>query len=253
MAVTGWNQLFGRELRRNRLAAGRTLTELAAAIHYSKGHLSKIEHGTKAPNRELARLCDAELRTGGVLVELLSSREPESAAGRSPDQDGDDEEVWLMRLSPDGASQFQYIGRRALMAAGVASVMGIGNSQQLTVGSRSGDASSGLETIPDVEVFRTLFDNYRRLGQSVSPGVLLPALIAQTHTLRELSTQAGPRARQDLLRLGARYAEYVGWLTQETGDDQAAMWWTQRAVELAAAGGDPHLAAYAKVRHALIA
>ncbi|MEU4835809.1 hypothetical protein [Streptosporangium sp. NPDC023615] len=99
---------------------------------------------------------------------------------------------------------------------------------------------------------RSLFDHYRRLGQTVGPGLLLPALIAQTHTLRELSAHAGPRTRKGLLRLGSRYAEYAGWLTQETGNEQAALWWTQRAVALAAAGDDHDLAAYGLVRRALV-
>ncbi len=93
---------------------------------------------------------------------------------------------------------------------------------------------------------------YRQLGQTVSPGLLLPALTAQTHTLRELSAHAGSQTRQGLLRLGSRYAEYVGWLVQETGNEQAALWWTQRAVDLAAVGGDHDLAAYGLVRRALV-
>ncbi|MEK8142158.1 hypothetical protein NKH18_05105 [Streptomyces sp. M10(2022)] len=97
-----------------------------------------------------------------------------------------------------------------------------------------------------------LFTHYRRLGQSVEPGFLLPGLIAQTHTLRELSAHADDGTRRDLLALGSRYAEYVGWLMQETGDERAALWWTQRAVDLAAAGGDRTLGGYALVRRALI-
>ncbi|MEV8548060.1 DNA-binding protein [Streptomyces sp. NPDC051572] len=67
-----------------------------------------------------------------------------------------------------------------------------------------------------------------------------------------MSAHADSRARQELLVLGSRYAEYVGWLMQETGDEQAALWWTQRAVDLAAAGGDRALAGYALVRRGLV-
>ncbi|MEX5637849.1 transcriptional regulator [Parafrankia sp. FMc2] len=126
-----------------------------------------------------------------------------------------------------------------------AMAVGLGSPSTAATGSDLADSST-------VAVFQTLFENYRRLGQSVGPGVVLPALIAHTNTLRELSVHAAPRVRCELLRLGSRYAEYVGWLMQERGDDSAALWWTQRAVELAAAGGDRQLAAYAKVRHALV-
>lgn len=103
-----------------------------------------------------------------------------------------------------------------------------------------------------LEASRSLFTHYRRLGQSVEPGFLLPGLIAQTHTLRELSAHTDAGTRRDLLALGSRYAEYVGWLMQETGDERAALWWTQRAVDLASAGGDRTLGGYALVRRALI-
>jgi DNA-binding XRE family transcriptional regulator len=65
---------FGEELRRRRLAAGLSLSRLAQTVHYSKGQLSKVERGIKAPSLELARLCDAALRADGRLVSLASPR-----------------------------------------------------------------------------------------------------------------------------------------------------------------------------------
>ncbi len=32
--------------------------------------------------------------------------------------------------------------------------------------------------------------------------------------------------------LRARYAEYAGWMWQESGNDGAALWWTDKAVEM---------------------
>ncbi|GAA2453919.1 helix-turn-helix transcriptional regulator [Streptomyces macrosporus] len=233
---------FGQELRRRRLAAGLTLTELAGAVHYSKGQLSKVERGLKAPSRDLARLCDAALGAGGALMTLLPDR---PAGERAPEPEGGDEEVWVMQLSADGPSWFQPVGRRQMVAAGAASVVRLGTSG--VPGSPSGTEGGKL-----LEASRSLFDHYRRLGQTVGPEFLLPVLIAQTHTLRELSNRVGSRTRRELLALGSRYAEYVGWLVQETGNEQASLWWTQRAVDLAAAGGDRDLGGYALVRRALV-
>jgi hypothetical protein len=53
--------------------------------------------------------------------------------------------------------------------------------------------------------------------------------------------------------LAARYAEYVGWMCQEAGNNDMALWWTDRAVELAATGDDRDMASYALVRRALMA
>ncbi|MGW4676522.1 helix-turn-helix domain-containing protein [Streptomyces sp. NPDC004324] len=233
---------FGEELRKRRLGAGLSLTELSAVVHYSKAQLSKVERGIKAPSRDLARLCDAALHAGGALIGLVAT--PATGTSKEPARYGINEEEWVMRLSPGGSSWFQPVGRREVVGAGAASLVSWGMGSQGRISTTGG--------VGMLDASRSLFTHYRRLGQSVEPGFLLPGLIAQTHTLRELSAHVDASTRQELLALGSRYAEYVGWLVQETGDEQAALWWTQRAVDLAAAGGDRALAGYALVRRALV-
>ncbi|WP_329283503.1 helix-turn-helix domain-containing protein [Streptomyces sp. NBC_01451] len=233
---------FGEELRKRRLEAGLSLTALSGAVHYSKAQLSKVERGIKAPSRDLVRLCDAALDANGALNALATPVVADTSAEPAPGQV--DEEDWVMQLSPDGANRFQPMGRREVMSAGVASLM---TWRPDGTGPASPASGAGM-----LEASRSLFTHYRKLGQTVEPGLLLPVLIAQTHTLRELSAQTDIGTRRQLLALGSRYAEYVGWLVQETGDERAALWWTQRAVDLAAAGGDEALAGYALVRRALV-
>ncbi|MEU5764510.1 helix-turn-helix transcriptional regulator [Streptomyces asoensis] len=235
---------FGEELRRRRLGAGLSLTALASAVHYSKAQLSKVERGIKAPSRDLARLCDAALNADGALISLVASTAGDVPKESAPHEI--DEEEWVMRLSPDGSGGFQPVGRRQVVGAGAASLMTWRTGGQAPM-SQTGGVGSGM-----LDASRSLFTHYRRLGQTAEPGILLPGLIAQTHTLRELSAHVDARTRRELLALGSRYAEYVGWLVQETGNEQAALWWTQRAVDLAAAGGDRALAGYALVRRALV-
>lgn len=239
---------FGEELRRLRLRAGLSLTALSGAVHYSKAQLSKVERGLKAPSRDLVRLCDAALGAEGALVALSARTDRPAHAMPEPDDAAEsgriEEEEWIMHLSPDGANRFGTVGRREAMSAGVTSLM-----SWRAGGASTPAAASGTGML---EASRSLFTHYRKLGQTVSPGLLVPSLIAQTHTLRELSTHTDSIMRRHLLALGSRYAEYVGWLVQETGDEGAALWWTQRAVDLAAAGGDRTLAGYALVRRALV-
>ncbi|MFE6281130.1 helix-turn-helix domain-containing protein [Streptomyces sp. NPDC057877] len=233
---------FGQELRKRRLEAGLSLTALSGAVHYSKAQLSKVERGLKAPSRDLARLCDAALGAGGSLLVLLAPKTADQPVDPAPGHVH--EEDWRMQLSPDGPNTFQPVGRRGVMGAGVASLM---TWRSDSAGPATPTAGAEMQ-----EASRSLFTHYRRLGQTVAPGLLLPVLIAQTHTLRELSAHCDSGTRRHLLALGSRYAEYVGWLVQETGDERAALWWTQRAVDLAAAGGDRALAGYALVRRALV-
>ena len=232
---------FGGELRRRRLAADLSLTDLARLVHYSKAQLSKVERGLKAPSRDLVRLCDAALDASGALAALAPGR----AAGVEPlELHADEKEVWSMRLSADGQSWFEPMSRRQVMAGGAASMMG------MSIGMPGTSIRANDSTL--LGTSRSLFDQYRKLGQVTDPGLVLPALIAQTHMLREFATGAGGQTRQEFLKLGSRYAEYVGWLIQESGNEPGALWWTQRAVDLAAAGGDHNLAAYALVRRALV-
>lgn len=147
-----------------------------------------------------------------------------------------------MALLPDGQSWFQSVDRRQVLLSGTASMLTFGLS------ARSARAST---TVP-LDTFRVMFDHSRQLGQSMSPAAVLPALVAHTHTLRELARHAPPNQRSAILLLAARYAEFAGWMAQESGNDHAALWWTDRAVEMAEAGGDREMATYALVRRALV-
>ncbi|MFJ2781304.1 MULTISPECIES: helix-turn-helix domain-containing protein [unclassified Kitasatospora] len=255
---------FGPELRRRRLAAGLTLTRLAELLSYSKGHLSKIERGHKTPPFDLARRCDAQLAAGGELERLVPSESPERGTG--VDGAATDDEAWLLRVGRDGVRWPGGLGRRQLLTAGATSLLGAGvataagaagpAAAAVLGGTGAGvGAGAGAEPSGDsspVGIFRAQFDQMRRLGQTTDPGMLLPLLTVQTHTLRELAVQADASSRPRLLGLAARYAEYAGWMAQESGDNPSALWWTARAVELAEAGGDRDLASYALVRRALV-
>ena len=203
--------LFGEELRRRRITAGLSLSQLSQMVHYSKGQLSKVERGIKAPSVELARLCDTELRAEGRLASLVNP-EPTS--------------------------------RRNVLTAGMLTV------PTLYLCHATNSVNIGHADLTGI--FRALFDHYRSLGQDTDAGVLLPSFAAQTNAVREFVNMIGGRASGDLLILASRYAEYAGWLAQETGDDLATLRWTRLAADLASAGGNSGFAAYGLVRHGLV-
>ncbi|WP_233574207.1 helix-turn-helix domain-containing protein [Amycolatopsis panacis] len=235
--MAGDDVRFGIELRRWRTRAGISLADFAAAVHYSKGHLSKIENGLKHAQPEFARRCDAELDAGGRLAALAGATE----ARPRPVEVADDGEAWMMNLTGDGAGWFRPMGRREALALGAAAGFSMGVPARV----RSVEGTAAV-------AFRRQFDQIRKLGQTASPGVVLPTLVAQTHTVRALTGQAGADESGQLFRLASRFAEFAGWMTQEAGDERGALWWTDRAVEMAASGGDRHFASYALTRRALI-
>lgn len=240
-----WN-LFGPELRRRRIEADLSLTRLAGLLHYSKGHLSKIETGLKRPTPELAQRCDALVDAAGELAALVSTRPSRRATSEAMTKRATDgSEVWVMGVASDGTSWFRLVDRRHALVGGAASMLSFGFSGR--------DVASTAQQDAPLEVFRTQFDQFRRLGQIAGPALVLPGLIAQTQMVQGAAVQSDGLQRGPALTLAARYAEYVGWMCQEAGNDDAALWWTDRAVDLAAAGGDRDLADYALVRRALIA
>lgn len=224
-----------------RMKAGLSLAQLGVLLHYSKGHLSKIENGSKSPSPELVRLSDTALGAKGALLSLAPVRPSET---QLPEANSDDDEVWLMNLSDDGISWFHPVGRREVLAMTTSSMLGFGLSAR-------GFSATAKEPTA-LAAFRGLFDQFRSLGQTAGPGAVLPSLIAQTHVLRGLSMRAPAGLKDEFLVLGARFAEYAGWMAQESGDDQAALWWTAKAVQMAAAGNNHDLAAYSLVRRALV-
>src|SRR3954466_5345097 len=85
------SRLFGVELRRRRVEAGLSLEGLARRVHYSKGHLSKVENGVKGPGDDPPPFCDAALGCGGALItaarrdEVSADAADEDDAGRASD------------------------------------------------------------------------------------------------------------------------------------------------------------------------
>src|SRR5699024_10363709 len=140
---------FGAELRRLRLAADLSLTRMASLLHYSKGHLCKIETGRKQPHPDLVRRCDALLDAGGKLVRLTSSRSPIDP----PPEVNSNDEGWQMNLNSNGTGSFQPVGRRQVLAAGIAPVFTFGTNNPAAV----------AEQAP-LTTFRALFDQFRQLG-----------------------------------------------------------------------------------------
>lgn len=66
--------------------------------------------------------------------------------------------------------------------------------------------------------------------------------------IEERLRDARGTSRIELLTIGARYAEFAGWLYQDSGDARAAMFWSDRAVEWAQQAGNRVLVAYVLMR-----
>lgn len=245
--------VFGRELRRRREAAGLSLAGLAQLVHYSKSHLSKVEHGIKPPSEGLARRCDHALRADGELAALAAPRTPPPPEDESI---SDPDEVWTV-VFDGGDVWFRAASRRQVLAAGAAG-LGLGTLLPAAYGLGRPAASAVVAAgRPDggqvLGGFQAMLAQSRALGQVLAPADLLPMLLGPTRALRRVAEHSSGAERDEMLLLAARFAEYTGWIAQEAGDETGAMWWTDRAVEYAGMAGQHDMAAYALVRRGLIA
>jgi transcriptional regulator with XRE-family HTH domain len=246
----GDSSRFGTELRARRVAAGLSLGTLAAYLRYSKGYLSKIETGRMPARPELARRCDAYLKADGALAALVPAQ-PSSAAGGDPaaagrSADPDLHQAWTSGFDGD-AYWFAAVPRRDVLTAGTGAVLAVG------LGAGLAPRSAASRDDHTTRAFEALFGQMRKLGQTASPAVVLPTLVAQTETLRSLVANASAATRNRMLRLTSRYAEFTGWMAQEAGSEPGALWWTDLAAHLADAAGDTTLVAYTGIRRALLA
>ncbi len=78
--VAGAPDTFSAALRQLRRATGISLRDLGLKVHYSKGHLSKIENGAVPGSLDLAEACDAALGARGRLTAAFAA----DLAGQPP-------------------------------------------------------------------------------------------------------------------------------------------------------------------------
>ncbi|MGD3107559.1 helix-turn-helix domain-containing protein [Streptomyces sp. YGL11-2] len=107
---------------------------------------------------------------------------------------------------------------------------------------------------PEVlDYLRSVFVQHAQAEPLVGPRFLVPAVQSQVPLIEQLCTDTSGPDRSDVLRVGARYSEFLGWLYQDTGDSQSAMLWTNRALDYAYELDDPTLSSYILQRRSNIA
>jgi tetratricopeptide (TPR) repeat protein len=82
-------ECFGATLRRMREERGVTQGALGNLVHYSKGHLSKVENSVVPANLDIAEACDSALGANGRLIAAFMadmSRQPVTAGGGQPSE-----------------------------------------------------------------------------------------------------------------------------------------------------------------------
>ncbi|WP_433593960.1 hypothetical protein [Nocardia sp. CA-145437] len=104
-----------------------------------------------------------------------------------------------------------------------------------------------------VDHLRFLLDEHVRMDALTGPRYVLDALRGELAVVEELCGKARGGMRQSLLEVGARFSEFAGWLFQDSGDLEAAMYWSNIAMDYAEELGSTHLTSYVLMRKSNIA
>jgi transcriptional regulator with XRE-family HTH domain len=85
------------------------------------------------------------------------------------------------------------------------------------------------------------------------PRLIITPVQAQMGMIEQLCQDARGPIRDDALRTGARYSEFLGWLYQDSGDTATAMKWTNQALDYAQELDDVVVSSYIQQRRSNIA
>jgi transcriptional regulator with XRE-family HTH domain len=102
-----------------------------------------------------------------------------------------------------------------------------------------------------VQSYRIALDAFRELGRTGSPRLVVEPVTASAKALATTAVAVRGRQQEPVWLLAARFAEFAGWMAQESGDVAGFLRWTQTASEWAGRGGQPAMNGYLWVRRAL--
>jgi transcriptional regulator with XRE-family HTH domain len=78
----------------------------------------------------------------------------------------------------------------------------------------------------------------------LGPRYLIPTVQSQMPLIEQLCQSARGSEREAILSIAARYAEFCGWLYQDSGRTDYATFWTEQALDYAHELGEANLIAY---------
>ncbi|WP_261808467.1 hypothetical protein [Nonomuraea sp. C10] len=113
-----------------------------------------------------------------------------------------------------------------------------------------------LPGAPSPEVITYLSNvlaEHTRADTLLGPLYLAPAVQAQLPLIDRLVQSTRGADRRQMLEVAAQFAEFCGWLYQDSGDPDCAMIWTNRALDYAQELADPQAVAYILMRKSNIA
>jgi tetratricopeptide (TPR) repeat protein len=270
---------WGAELRARRERQGKSLAALAREVHCDASYLAKIERAERPAPEALVRQLDHAARAEGTLIRLwelidagqgqqvimaaTTAQDVANSRGhvangavdvvpvqrsQAPLETGDD--VVVPARTSDGRIIFVAVSRRHFLSGlGAGVVAGIAGPSSANVAPVALPNHDVNPLAHFKQMRRVLIDSDNILGARR----VLPTVQEQIKVMQRLRQNSRGVDHQELLGLQTQYAELAGWLSQDLGDHQAAVYWTDRALTWSHQARDPDLSTYVMARKSQLA
>jgi transcriptional regulator with XRE-family HTH domain len=284
---------LGDQLRTWRQKARLSQAQLARRVGYSRSSVASAETGDHQPAEDLWARCDEMLGAGGSIAaayrELAAHRDRQARERARRAEAERDAKIQQWReeacLEPEGgaraaasvptgppapaadvvlvpyltvAGTVEYVrmSRRAFVATGglaaamVAAGAAATDEVDRLVGGLEDPRRADWQV---VRQFRQMLAVQKANEYVVHPALRVGPVVQQISVLDRLGRNARTGVGSALRSVQAEYAEYVGWLHQEIGNQDSSVYWTDTAIVLAHAGGDFQMVSFATSRKVNIA
>jgi tetratricopeptide (TPR) repeat protein len=257
-----------------------SLAKLSTKVNFDPAYIGRVERGDQFPSKALIQACEQVLDAGGELTRLWriadSARDTnrghkakpnvheanpaphEANSGLKLDSVPIDDApselggVTVPCRTSDGRITWVTVPRRTFLLGGLAAAGGLTIRPDLQRAARlaATGGGNGLSPVEHLQRMRqVLIDSDNLLG----PRHIIPTVYEHIKVIQEL--RAGRRGAdgRNLLHLQAEYAEFLGWLYQDSGDLRHAQYWLDRAQDWSHAVGDSEMAVYVMARKSQLA
>jgi hypothetical protein len=110
--------------------------------------------------------------------------------------------------------------------------------------------SSGPTVISSLQM---VLETNVKADAQIGPSYLIPAIQGQLPVIEQICRMTRGTDHESALRLGSQFTEFCGWLYQDSGDYECAMYWTDRSLEYAIELDDRRVISYVLMRKSNIA
>ncbi|WP_165956761.1 helix-turn-helix domain-containing protein [Kribbella antibiotica] len=250
-AIADLRVALGRRLADCRKAVGYSQEALAPLTGYARSTVANVEVGRQSVPRDFWERCDEVLGTGPELAaqydeleqRVTAERAQAARAAQARRQDRIGQRKARDSKADDEARD--EIGRRAVLAHGV-TALGL---PALTLD----DLRHVAAALDDAHRYmdRTIVEHFTRQLETCAgqdgdngPKSALPTVLGLIGAIESGVRKVKPAVRDELLAVGARCAEFAGWLYRDSGAIELGDYWRDRAMEWAQAGGDREMQGY---------